>query len=558
MQDNCRLSRSLPPFPFLSGVPVENTRIGPFQILEKLGAHRRHNVYRAVQVEQQRPVALKFITLPPDVQRETALMKIVAEVEVLKALEHPNLVRMLGAGCEGDQVFFAHEIVEGESLAALLARRGRLTVDLVIDFSRQIAGLLEFLHQKEIIHTKLTTDKLIVDADNRIHATDLRLNRSRKRRWDAAKRASLETAAYMSPEQLEGKGATAKSDLYTLGIIMFEMLTGKLPYEPLAMPQLIRDKLKPDVPTPSSMLPNCPAWLDKLVCKLIHPNPASRPHSARAVILMLEQISSVEQNKLSAAGEISKGFSALGAVADRAEAKRALGFRDKKRREVDPENQMPLMQSIGFIIGGLVMVTGLILLGIYWPFGRDYEAMIARADSALKAEEPEQWAAARDLYDRVLENSRDSGLQDRAESGFNEARRKLLMNRLKRGAGLLEREEVHELYAIMEVEKSGKLRDALQQYRRFADRLEESDDMQHVELEVLDRVAALSEIEAEANSLLGKIEQLEKAVAAPGASDADKKAFEEATAEINSRKEFESFLKPDESEQKSETDPDAG
>ncbi len=536
---------------------MENTRIGPFQILDKLGAHRRHNVYRALQVEQQRPVALKFITLPPEVPRETALMKISAEVEILKGLQHPNLVPMLGAGCEGDQVFFAHEIVEGESLAALLARRGRLAIDLVIDFSRQIAGLLEYLHQKEIIHSKLTTDKLLVDAENRIHATDLRLNRSRKRRWDSAKRASLETAAYMSPEQLEGQGATAKSDLYTLGIIMFEMLTGKLPYEPLAMPQLIRDKQKPDVPAVSSLLPNCPAWLDKLVRKLIHPNPASRPHSARAVILMLEQISSVETKRVSAASEISKGFSALGADADRAEARRALGIR-KERPKRDPENHMPLTQSIPFIVGGLAMVTALILLGIYWPFGRDYFAMLARADTALQSDEPEQWATARDIYNRVLDNSRDAGLQERAEDGYDEARRKLMMNRIRRGVGILEREEVRELHSIMDVEKSGKLLDALNQYRRFAIRLEDNGDMRHVLLEVKDRIVALGAIEAEARSMLEKLQKLKDAAAAPEATDADRQALEEFLTELGKHKELESFLGTEDDKPESDAGSSAG
>ncbi len=225
-------------------------------------------------------MALKFIKLPPDVNRDNALAKINREVAVLKKLEHPHLVRMYGAGVYEDQVFFAHELIEGETLASLLSRRGRLAPDQVIDFGGQIASVLEYLHHNEIIHSKLTTDKLIIDAEGQIHVADLRLNRSRKRRWDAARRATLETAAYMPPEQLLGEGSTPKSDLYSLGVIMYEMLTGKLPFEPESMAQLARDKKSAKVQRVAETVMSCPAWLDKLVRKMILPDPKLRPHSA--------------------------------------------------------------------------------------------------------------------------------------------------------------------------------------------------------------------------------------------------------------------------------------
>ncbi len=510
------------------GLAVENSRIGPFHVLEKLGNHRRHNVYRARQVEQDREVALKFIKLPPDVDRESALVKINREATVLKNLDHPNLVKMYGAGCEGEQVFFAHEVIEGESLASLLSRRGLLAPDLVIDYSRQIASVIEYLHQNEIIHSKLTTDKLIIDKEGKIHVTDLRLNRSRKRRWDAAKRASLETAAYMPPEQLLGEGASGKSDLYTLGIIMFEMLTGKLPYAPQTMAQLAQDKQKPDVPRVSDTVMSCPAWLDKLVRKMILPDPRKRPHSARAVIMTLEQIHSVEQSKMAAAEEMTRGFSPLSAGSDRTAARKAMGL----KKDLEPEKGKPLIQSIPFLVGALGLVTAVIALAMFWPFGSSSVTLMQRADKLMASPESDDWREARKLYTRIMENSRDEELKLAAETGYFESRRKSMMYRLKSGVVPLEKPEIRELYAIMQNEKEGKFRDALNQYLRLVEKIDPADDLRYVRSEALDRIANMQEIEQQSLEFRERLEALRTAANGPAATDADREAFAAVQAEL--------------------------
>ena len=174
---------------------MENTRVGPFQIIQKLGANRRHNVYRAIQVHQKREVALKFIRLPPSVDKAKAISRIRRETKILKKLEHPNLVRVYGAGVEGSNIFFALELVRGESLSTILMRREKLAWDLVVEYAKQIALMLEYVHSHEIIHLKLTPDKILISEDGTVRVTDLRLNRSRKRRWDESSRKALDVAA---------------------------------------------------------------------------------------------------------------------------------------------------------------------------------------------------------------------------------------------------------------------------------------------------------------------------------------------------------------------------
>ena len=153
---------------------MENTYVGPFLIVKKLGTNRRQKVYHARQTEQNKDVALKFIKLPPTIKWSNALDKIQREVNELQKLQHPSLVKVYGAGVDEDRIFFATELIEGESLSAILARRGKLTPDLVVEYGRQIAEVLRYLHSNDLIHSKLTPEKILVTQDHKIKISDLR------------------------------------------------------------------------------------------------------------------------------------------------------------------------------------------------------------------------------------------------------------------------------------------------------------------------------------------------------------------------------------------------
>ncbi len=473
----------------MPGVDVENTQVGPFLVIRKLGAHRRHHVYHARQVEQHLDVALKFIRLPPDVEREKALAKINREVVVVKQLDHDNIVKLYGAGVaeETDKVFFAHELIEGEALSAMLARRGRLAADQVIDYGTQIAKALEYLHHNEIIHSKLTTDKVIIQPDGVVKLADLRLNRSRKRRWDAAKRASLETAAYMAPEQLLGEGATPKSDLYSLGVILYEMLTGHLPFQPQTMGQLVRDKKDSKVARVTDHVMTCPGWLDKLVARLIMPDPRRRPHSARAVVMTLEQIRTVDQSKTAAVAEMTSGFSPLTAGRDKSEARRALGI--KKTR---PKKEAgPLLQSVPFLVGGLVMIAAIIALVMFWPFAADHGELMQRADRLLGSQNHNDWREARGLYERVMSSS-DDALATEAEEKYFVARRKSMLHRLdNQGITGLDKPEIRRFHRAYEAQKLGRYDQAIVLYKELVDKYDHENQVAYVYDEAKSRLDQL-------------------------------------------------------------------
>ena len=134
---------------------MKGTRIGPFSVHDKLGPHKRHHVYRATQTEQHRDVALKFIKVPPDVPPAKAISRIQRETKILKQLNHPNLVKVHGAGMENGNIFFALELVDGEPLSAILSRRSKLNWEQASDYARQIACCLEYLHSQEMVHVEV-------------------------------------------------------------------------------------------------------------------------------------------------------------------------------------------------------------------------------------------------------------------------------------------------------------------------------------------------------------------------------------------------------------------
>ncbi len=403
---------------------MEHTHVGPFKIVSQLG-NRRQKVYRALQTEQGREVALKFIRLPPTVDWDKAIAKIDREVTGLQDLSHPGLVKVYGAGVDKQRVFFASELIEGESLAIVLARRGKLTPDLVVEYGRQIADVLRYLHNKDLIHSKLTPEKILI-TEHRIKIADLRLNRPKKRRWDKTRRRELDTAAYMAPEQFVD-GATQKSDFYSLGVVLFEMLTGKLPYPPDTIGRMTRMKMKAKVPSVANHIMNCPIWLDKIISQMLSPDAKARPHSARAIVLAFDEIKNIDATKKPAISQISGGFNPLTIGTDRSEARRLLGVKKKKEKRA-LGNQTPLIQTVGFQVVALLAVTCFI---VYCLIPESSSEIIARAAIMVESEDPVQWAEAEILLKPLMDG--DSDVRQISERLFFEARRRSLVRNAERG-----------------------------------------------------------------------------------------------------------------------------
>ena len=488
---------------------MEKTQVGPFKILGRLGTNRRQQVYRARHVEQQKDVALKFISIPKSVPHATALGKIEREVKFLQQLRHPNLCRLYGAGVEDGKIFFASELINGESLAAILSRRGRLAVDLAVDYAGQICDLFQYIHENELLHAKLTPDKILINKKGKIKVSDLRVNRSRMKRWDAGVgRRELEVAAYMAPEQLK-EGATTKSDLYSLGVITYEMLTGKLPYSPDTLGRMNNRKIKEPVPSAAKLVMNCPMWLDQIVTQMLQPEPRSRPHTSKAVGLAFDEIKNIDRNKKAAVTQVGGGFNPLTAGRDKTEARKLLGEKGEKKKK---EGGVPFYERISFLAACLVLIVGLLTYAL-WPTSPQklYDKGVALLDS----DEPGDWASGRAVLKKVASGN-DPVLSSMAEDQILNSKRRTLVNQAKVGRKTnLQSKHVQNFIDAYNLESADSLDEALESYKEIMDGLsEEGLEGGYLAVEVKERIdrlenyLALPANKAQLNLLLARIRGL--------------------------------------------------
>jgi len=478
---------------------VINTQVGPFLILKKLGNNRRQGVYHARQIEQNRDVALKFVSIPADVSFATALERFELEVSELQKLKHPNLVRVYGAGVHEEKVFFASELIEGESLAALLARRGKLAPDLVVEYGKQIAELLLYLHNRELIHSKLTPDKILIQPDNTVKVADLRLNRSRRRRWDSEQHRELDRAAYLAPEQ-SSEGATEKTDMYSLGVILFEMLTGKLPYEPDTIGRMAKMKLNAPVPSVADHLMNCPIWLDRIVSQMLQPVPRQRPHSTKAIVLAFEEMKKMDASQTAAVDQVASGFNALNAHnsrADKTEARKLLGHNKNRSNQTDTR----FFQSIPFMVFSLILVIG---FSVFMLLPKSINAQMQEAEKLLTSDNDDDWKDARQILLPIMEGNSPQAVV--AEQLYFESRRKSLVRLAEKGlSNKLQSENVRRFGRAVSFQQADRFEEAFEEFKKLEQTLTSQKAKPQSPIE--DERYILDEVKARLTSLTKKKKQ---------------------------------------------------
>ncbi len=463
---------------------MENTQVGPFLIVRQLGNNRRQKVYHAKQIVQDRDVSLKFIKFPKKITWQTALKKIQVEVKELQKLRHENLVRIYGAGAHEEKIFFASELVSGESLSALLARRGKLTPDLVVEYGRQISEMLSYLHEKNLIHSTLAPTKILVTPDHKIKVTGLRLNQVGRRRWDATKQRKMDTAAYQAPEQFID-GATRKSDVYALGVILFEMLTGKLPYELDTMGRLAQKKQTQPAPSVTDHIMNCPIWLDQIVTRMLAPDHKQRPHTAREVALAFEEIKKIDATKKSAASQILGNFNPLSKGTDKTTAQRLLN----KGQNESPLSDGSFFQSVPFLMIALAVVAA---LAIWLAMPPSTEELIKKTRQQVESSSPDQWRTASFEMKPLMQS--ESPFAGDAEELYYQARQKMLVDMAKRGVNnsILQSEETQRFTAAYQLEISGEEDQCRARYLQLTQTVDPKGDQRHVFFEARKRFNQLS------------------------------------------------------------------
>ena len=240
-------------------------------------------VYRADDLKLGQPVALKF--LPPSLALDRdRLDRLFAEVRVGRQVSHPNVCRLYDVVEADGNHFVAMEYVDGEDLAALLRRIGHLPVDKALEIARDVGAGLAAAHDRGVIHRDLKPANVMVDGHGRARITDFGLAVVMEQGDDAGLAG---TPAYMAPEQLGGAPATVRSDLYALGLVFYEMFTGRRRFEAASVPDLIAQHRESRPLGLSSSVRGLPPAVERVIARCLEEDPAARPPSAHAVIAAL-------------------------------------------------------------------------------------------------------------------------------------------------------------------------------------------------------------------------------------------------------------------------------
>ncbi len=264
-----------------------------YRIVSPLGKGGMGEVYRAEDLKLGQTVALKF--LPRSLaQTEHALERFRREVRLARQVSHPNVCRVFdvgeisGVGSGGktsEHTFLTMEFVDGEDLASLMRRIGRLSPDKGVEIARQICAGLAAAHEHGIIHRDLKPANIMLDGRGRVRITDFGLASLAAETEGEDARAG--TPAYMSPEQFAGGEVSPKSDLYSLGLVLYEIFTGKRPFDAPSIEEMARLRDKSAPTAPSQYVKEMDPLIERVILRCLEKDPAKRPATALQIAAAL-------------------------------------------------------------------------------------------------------------------------------------------------------------------------------------------------------------------------------------------------------------------------------
>ena len=289
---------------FESGTIID----GRYRVLHRLGAGGMADVYLAQDEQLDREIALKllhrrFAEDPGFVERFRR------EAQAAASLQHPNVVSVFDRGSFEGTYYIAMEYLEGPTLKRLIREQAPLETGRAIDLTIQMLKAARFAHRRGVIHRDLKPHNVIIDDNDHVKVTDFGIARAGAS--DMTETGSIMgTAQYLSPEQAQGHAVSAPSDLYSIGIVLYEMLTGRVPFDGES-PVSIALKHVSEAPIPPSQInPEIPSALEQVVLWALNKDPADRPADADEFIMALEQV----RDALAApAGEVTASMRAVGA-----------------------------------------------------------------------------------------------------------------------------------------------------------------------------------------------------------------------------------------------------
>ena len=252
---------------------------GRYEVKEILGAGGMGVVYRAFDRELQEPVAIKTLRAEALAGGNTALERFKQEIKLARRIAHRNVVRTYDLGEVGGTYYLTMEFVEGTSLKQLISSRGKLPVPVTLTVGKQLCRALEVAHAEGVIHRDIKPQNMVVEPNGFLKVMDFgiaRLANPPKGKGLTEAGMSIGTPDYMSPEQLSGLEVDARADLYAAGVVLFECVTGRVPFEAETTWALVAKHLEEQPPDPRSLNGDVPEALATLILKAMAKEPAQR------------------------------------------------------------------------------------------------------------------------------------------------------------------------------------------------------------------------------------------------------------------------------------------
>ena len=353
--------------------------VGPFAMEAPLGIDpRRSSIFRAVHMQQKKAAAVRIFSTPmgltPESKRDFA-----TQIEELKELRHPGIVRCYGGGFDKKDAYLAYEFIDGESIDVLLKRRERLPWETAIDYALQLAETLQYAHGSGWLHNRLRADKVMVCAGG-LEVKILDFRKSDDSLWMGPAPITATQRIYAAPECQDDSlpMQSDRSDVYSLGVLLYEMLTGHLPFDPSVSEQLLAAQIQQTVPqNVSAIALDCPVWLSTLVAQMLDKDPLKRPFTMAATAMALNQALSRAAGGVSVAEHVASGFNPLQIKGDRKEAEKALGKKSVKKVVENP--------LFGLINGTALLIAGLIVAfaAIFWVISPASEKVLRERAEAM-------------------------------------------------------------------------------------------------------------------------------------------------------------------------------
>ncbi|MFT4034925.1 MAG: serine/threonine-protein kinase [Patulibacter sp.] len=383
--------------PISMGAPASGATVlaGRYRLDAQVGAGGMSTVWRSFDEVLERTVAIKSM-LRSVASDSAQLERFRREARAVAQLNHPHIVQVIDVGEDRGSPFIVFEYVAGETLKARIRRLGRLDVTEALAYAIEIARALQAAHDKGIVHRDVKPQNVLIDEDGRAKVTDFGIARTLEEDGLTADGRVLGTTDYVSPEQALGKRVGPQSDLYSLGIVLYEMLIGDVPFKGENQVAVAMRHVREELPDVQLLRPGISIALAQLLDRLTDKNPAKRPANAAATIADLEDVLAIESTRSGVApGEATEVLKSLPkSTRNRIPLRRRFG-----RPSAGLIAMFALLGVVSFIVVGFLTInnaqrgTG-VSRGVTAPVKNEREVSIGQ--TAAKAYDP---FGTGDLYD---------------------------------------------------------------------------------------------------------------------------------------------------------------